>query len=289
MNCVYFNIRDDYIVILENGFLKLINYISLPENVHWILYEMKCIHFLYKNMRFYKFNETNYSKIVESDKKCIIDRNSNGHAIRKAYHKSILYDVILDDDVYIELRHTKIEINAHGYAYTIAYLPQYKAVCRIVVHIYVHKYLNNNILIDSNERYVIDHINRNKLDNRISNLRIATYRENSYNVVRKSLPSSGYKGVHMYTYVYNSYRYVRYKAYLKSDKFIYQETFYTSISAATARDMYVMKYHKEFGVLNFPDKIDLYKENLEEPRFSNFIKNLKIDKPVQGGIDLLQS
>lgn len=43
-----------------------------------------------------------------------------------------------------------------------------------------------------NKGYVIDHINRDKLDNRLFNLRICTQKENSYNTSRKS---NKYKGV----------------------------------------------------------------------------------------------
>jgi hypothetical protein len=43
--------------------------------------------------------------------------------------------------------------------------------------------------------YVIDHINRNKLDNRFTNLRICTAKENSYNTTKPKNSNSKYKGV----------------------------------------------------------------------------------------------
>ena len=45
-------------------------------------------------------------------------------------------------------------------------------------------------------RALIDHINMNSLDNRICNLREATYSENSQNARAKSTNTSGFKGVY---------------------------------------------------------------------------------------------
>ncbi len=41
----------------------------------------------------------------------------------------------------------------------------------------------------------IDHINGNKSDNRIDNLRLATFSENSWNAEKRSDNTSGHKGV----------------------------------------------------------------------------------------------
>ena len=46
-------------------------------------------------------------------------------------------------------------------------------------------------------KHEIDHINRNKADNRIDNLREATRRENEYNKPRRKDNTSGYTGVTM--------------------------------------------------------------------------------------------
>lgn len=57
--------------------------------------------------------------------------------------------------------------------------------------IYLHKMIMN--ILDNNE--IIDHINRNPLDNRKENLRIATIRENSMNGSKRNTNKSGIIGV----------------------------------------------------------------------------------------------
>ena len=62
--------------------------------------------------------------------------------------------------------------------------------------IYVHRYLYeqyHNIKLTSDVQ--IDHINRNKIDNRIENLRISTPSHNCQNRDIRSNNTSGYKGV----------------------------------------------------------------------------------------------
>ena len=44
----------------------------------------------------------------------------------------------------------------------------------------------------------IDHINQNKSDNRIENLRLATISQNHYNITKRKNNTSGYKGVSRY-------------------------------------------------------------------------------------------
>lgn len=46
------------------------------------------------------------------------------------------------------------------------------------------------------DRYEIDHINGDKSDNRICNLRISSHQQNMFNMKKKSTNKSGVKGVH---------------------------------------------------------------------------------------------
>ena len=55
----------------------------------------------------------------------------------------------------------------------------------------LHRYL----LGKQETGYVIDHINRNKLDNRLENLRIITAKENSYNRTKSVSSKNSYKGI----------------------------------------------------------------------------------------------
>lgn len=57
------------------------------------------------------------------------------------------------------------------------------------------KTLHRNLCGKQEKGFVIDHINRNKLDNRDENLRIITSKENSYNRSKNKNSNNSYKGV----------------------------------------------------------------------------------------------
>lgn len=62
-----------------------------------------------------------------------------------------------------------------------------KRSCRCKLHQLLFPYVQKG--------YVVDHINRNRLDNRLENLRICTQKENSYNTTKSPNTKYQYKGV----------------------------------------------------------------------------------------------
>ena len=107
-------------------------------------------------------------------------------------------------------------------------------------HIYMHKEIMN-----FPERYEVDHINGNTLDNRRSNLRVCSHKQNIRNQKLSAASSSGYKGV---SQVKSTKRWM---AYIKvNQKRIYLGTFEDKINAAIAYNEAAKKHFGEFARLN---------------------------------------
>lgn len=110
------------------------------------------------------------------------------------------------------------------------------------------KQIQNSNVRNSKERLVIDHINRNSLDNRRANLRIATGLQNARNRVKINKKcSSIYKGVCW------SKHHKKWAVQINDRKTsIHLGYFDDEIEAAKVYDAAAKKYHKEFACLNFP-------------------------------------
>jgi hypothetical protein len=94
-----------------------------------------------------------------------------------------------------------------------------------------------------------DHINRNKIDNRKSNLRICTRTQNEQNKPGKVYNTSGYKGVCWHK------GFGKWTARIRVDKKqINLGSFLTAEEAAHVYDKAARKHHGEFAVTNFPEK-----------------------------------
>jgi hypothetical protein len=91
---------------------------------------------------------------------------------------------------------------------------------------------------------LVDHINRDRLDNRRANLRIATKSENEANKVKGSRGVSRFKGV-------SKTRAGNWKAEITVEKTrIYLGTFGTEVAAAKAYNEQALDSYGEFATLN---------------------------------------
>lgn len=92
----------------------------------------------------------------------------------------------------------------------------------------------------------VDHVNRNRLDNRRRNLRFATRAENARNCKRSSRNTSGYKGVRFSPEV------GRWGAAVRCDGKRYWMGFFdTPEEAALAYDLGAIALHRDFAATNF--------------------------------------
>lgn len=109
--------------------------------------------------------------------------------------------------------------------------------------VYMHRQIMN---FPKNK--MVDHKDRNGLNNRRENLRSCTKSQNAMNSKKEINNRSGYRGV-----VVDSYNTIR--AFIMVNKrHIPLGKFSSLIDAARARDIAAKKYHGEFASLNFPDK-----------------------------------
>jgi len=93
--------------------------------------------------------------------------------------------VKVDDWDYGTLKNYKWHMTGSGYAEVSRYMGNYKTV----------KTLMHQAIMWVSPGFQIDHINRDKLDNRKRNLRVATAQQNSWNHSIRSDNRSGAKGV----------------------------------------------------------------------------------------------
>lgn len=105
----------------------------------------------------------------------------------------------------------------------------------------------HSMLLPPNPGWEVDHINRNSLDNRRSNLRYLLHKHNTHNRRIPSNNTSGYYGV-SWNGATN-----KWQAQITAEgKNHYLGVFVDKIEAAKAYDKCAREVHGEFATLNFP-------------------------------------
>jgi len=113
----------------------------------------------------------------------------------------------------------------------------------------IHRLVAQSFLPNPEDKPCVDHINRIVTDNHVDNLRWCTKSENSFNVQMKE-HSSKYKGVH-YDKVNKKWRAgVRFNNKRKN-----LGRFDTEEEAGIAYDNFIIQNIKDFGILNFPERL----------------------------------
>lgn len=109
----------------------------------------------------------------------------------------------------------------------------------------IDKVLMHRLLLDAESKQVVDHINGDKLDNRLSNIRLCRQADNSKNQKTRRNNTSGYKGV------YFDKRLKKFVARVKCDYKTYFAGSYTNAQqAAEAYNKLAKQLHGEYARVN---------------------------------------
>lgn len=143
---------------------------------------------------------------------------------------------IVDADVHHWARHFVWQLSANGYVYS-------SAARGMTLH---------RIVMGDLEGMDVDHANRDKLDNRRQNLRVATRSQNMANTNGHLQRFSKYKGVTRVTKAgsakpWTASLFVNYKR-------LYLGVFETEEQAAIAYDIAATEHKGQFARLNFPSR-----------------------------------
>jgi hypothetical protein len=107
----------------------------------------------------------------------------------------------------------------------------------------------HRVIMDAPKGILVDHRNRNGLDNTKRNMRFATRAQNSCNRVRAVKGTSKYRGVY-----YGKREKKWHAAICFNGKRMHLGYFTDELEAAKAYDAAARVYHGEFAVLNFPEQ-----------------------------------
>lgn len=145
--------------------------------------------------------------------------------------------IILDEENYDEFVKYKWYSTKYGYIFRNEHYKEngIKKTKMLLIH---------RLVLPTTKEKFIDHINGNKLDNRLSNLRVCTKSENNRNTKLSCKNTTGYKGV---SYLSNI---KKYKTSIRINGKQYQHLFDTAEKAASAYNFYAEKYGGGFNKLN---------------------------------------
>lgn len=156
--------------------------------------------------------------------------------------------VIVDDWNFDWITQWKWHVDLRGYAV--------RNVWEIIEGKRISKTIQMHSLINKTPKnYDTDHINRDRLDNRESNLRTASKKENSRNCGKKSRKNK-YKGVYRQSF---SGRFVVMLSISKKNEC--WGTYDDEDFAAHVHDYVAFKNHGDFSYLNFPNEVPSEKYN----------------------------
>jgi len=203
--------------VLKKG--EMIMAISKPKELNWLEYIIHTAYLLYYRCRF-------------------------GHDIRLISLSRYKF-AIIDSADYDHLKNFnwRPRRSLHTwYAFRLALVAEKRDKNLVWLH---------NEIIENPNGLLIDHINRNGLDNRKINLRLATRAQNTCNCKKRKGCSSKFKGVSYHNSISGP---KRWQAYIHANgRRIYLGVFLTEVEAARAYDSAARMYHKEFAQLNFTD------------------------------------
>ena len=159
------------------------------------------------------------------------------------------FKVIIDGDNYEFVASHKWSVNKwalehSGNTYFSTYIKELSG--RNHTSTFLHRYIMGCSTGDGNH---VDHINRNTLDNRRSNLRICNQSENNKNVGKRKNNKSGYKGVYWHK------NRAKWRAQIKCDSSLFHIGYFlTKEEAAIAYNNKAIELHGEFALLNVIEK-----------------------------------
>jgi len=148
--------------------------------------------------------------------------------------------VLVDEEDYEELSKYNWHSDSNNYAVRESRIN--KTRLRFIMH--------RQIMNFPSKKFEIDHINMNQLDNRKTNLRLATHQQNNVNKGNRIDNKTGYKGI------YWEKSRNKWQAHIEvNQKKIHLGRFAIKEDAARAYDTAAKKHFGEFARLNFPEAL----------------------------------